>query len=62
MTLGLQPSTASLTTLACAAMPALPRPLATLCSLPRRRSDRDAQYAWFLENLKLRKVELWGFR
>ena len=24
-------------------------------------SDRDAQYNWFLENLKLRKVEIWGF-
>ena len=24
-------------------------------------SDRDAQYNWFLDNLKLRKVEIWGF-
>jgi len=27
----------------------------------RQYSDRDAQYAWFLEKLKLRKVHLWGF-
>eukprot|EP00967_Tisochrysis_lutea_P033798 scaffold40223_cov32-Tisochrysis_lutea.AAC.2 len=27
----------------------------------RQYSDRDAQYAWFLDALKLRKVELWGF-
>ena len=27
----------------------------------RQYSDRDAQYEWFLTNLKLRKVHLWGF-
>jgi glutamyl-tRNA synthetase len=27
----------------------------------RQYSDRDPQYAWFLDALKLRKVELWGF-
>lgn len=27
----------------------------------RQYSDRDAQYAWFLDALNLRKVELWGF-
>ena len=27
----------------------------------RQYSDRDAQYAWFLSNLKLRDVQIWGF-
>jgi len=27
----------------------------------RQYSDRDHQYRWFLENLKLRDVQLWGF-
>ena len=27
----------------------------------RQYSDRDAQYEWFLKNLKLRNVHLWGF-
>ena len=28
---------------------------------PRRYSDRDAQYEWFIQALRLRPVNLWGF-
>ena len=27
----------------------------------RQYADRDHQYRWFIENLKLRDVQLWGF-